>query len=275
MRHKGRLTEWNDDRGFGFINPLDGGSRVFVHISAFPHEYRRPLAMDLVTYAISQDERGRPRATEALFLTPTRTSDHMRPRPVVGAAPRLVSIMLLLLAVVVGVALVTTVLLQTGESTRPPTRAANEPESSSPPVTAPAPLSTSTEPATTLREPNPTLSDSRTRTASTDAIGNAFRSSTSGVQVADTGLIVRVLPDDSVGARHQRFILRLASGQTLLIAHNIDIAPRLSDLNVGDSVEFKGEYEWNAQGGVIHWTHHDPQGKHAAGWLKHNGQTSN
>jgi len=43
---------------------------------------------------------------------------------------------------------------------------------------------------------------------------------------------------------------------------------------VGDSVAFKGEYEWNAEGGVIHWTHRDPEGAHVAGWLKHNGQTS-
>ena len=57
------------------------------------------------------------------------------------------------------------------------------------------------------------------------------------------------------------------------MVHDIDIAPRLDSLQVGDTVSFKGEYVWNAQGGLIHWTHHDPTGSHVAGWIKHNGQT--
>ncbi|AEA79908.1 hypothetical protein VCLMA_B0267 [Vibrio cholerae LMA3984-4] len=69
-----------------------------------------------------------------------------------------------------------------------------------------------------------------------------------------------------------KFILKLNSGQTLLVAHNIDLAPRIPNLKVGDIVEFYGEYEWNKKGGVLHWTHKDPQNRHAHGWLKHNGQ---
>jgi hypothetical protein len=105
-----------------------------------------------------------------------------------------------------------------------------------------------------------------------NAIGRAFASGASNVQVEGEGTVARVLPDDLDGARHQRFIVELASGQTLLIAHNIDIAPRIDGLAVGDSVRFKGEYVWNAKGGVVHWTHHDPQGGHVAGWLMHNGR---
>ena len=84
--------------------------------------------------------------------------------------------------------------------------------------------------------------------------------------------MIRVLPDDVDGSRHQRFIVQLASGQTLLITHNIDVAPRIVGLKVGDSVAFNGEYVWNDKGGVIHWTHHDPQGRHVAGWVMHNGK---
>lgn len=91
-------------------------------------------------------------------------------------------------------------------------------------------------------------------------------------QIADRGQVVKLLADDNKGSRHQRFILRLASGQTLLVAHNIDLAPYLQDLKVGDSVEFVGEYVWNDKGGILHWTHHDPKGRHPGGWLKHNGR---
>ena len=101
----------------------------------------------------------------------------------------------------------------------------------------------------------------------------AFKQRQSDLQVQGRGEIVKVLADDNSGSRHQRFILQLNSGRTLLIAHNIDLAPRISSLNSGDTVEFYGEYEWNSQGGVIHWTHHDPQGRHVSGWLKHNGKT--
>ncbi|PKQ38179.1 MAG: DUF1294 domain-containing protein [Actinobacteria bacterium HGW-Actinobacteria-1] len=71
MTQQGRLTEWNDDRGFGFIEPLGGGPRVFAHVSEFPRDKRRPEPLDLVTYDVSHDERGRLRASRVRFLTPT------------------------------------------------------------------------------------------------------------------------------------------------------------------------------------------------------------
>jgi len=103
-------------------------------------------------------------------------------------------------------------------------------------------------------------------------IGRAFASGTSDIQVEGEGTVISTLSDDVDGSRHQRFIVQLASGQTLLITHNIDVAPRIAGLKVGDSVGFNGEYVWNEKGGVIHWTHHDPQGRHVAGWVIHNGK---
>ena len=66
-RQQGVLADWNDDRGFGFITPAAGGSRVFVHVSAFPRG-RRPVTGCEVTYAELRDERNRPRASEVRYL---------------------------------------------------------------------------------------------------------------------------------------------------------------------------------------------------------------
>ena len=104
-------------------------------------------------------------------------------------------------------------------------------------------------------------------------IARAFENETSNVQVEGEGVVTRILADDLSGSRHQRFVVRLASGQTVLILHNIDIATRIDALQTGDSVSFYGEYLWNEQGGKVHWTHHDPKGQHVAGWLKHKGLT--
>ncbi|BCK29653.1 DUF3465 domain-containing protein [Vibrio cholerae] len=108
--------------------------------------------------------------------------------------------------------------------------------------------------------------------ANDSVLQQAYKSQQSDIQVQGFGQVVKVLPDDNDGSKHQKFILKLNSGQTLLVAHNIDLAPRIPNLQVGDSVEFYGEYEWNKKGGVLHWTHKDPQNRHAHGWLKHNGQ---
>ena len=112
----------------------------------------------------------------------------------------------------------------------------------------------------------------KNRPADRGALEQAFQSQQSDVQVEGSGTVTRVLSDDNEGSRHQRFILELSSGRTLLIAHNIDLAPRIPSLEAGDPVEFCGEYEWNSKGGVLHWTHHDPQGRRPAGWLKHSGR---
>ncbi len=101
----------------------------------------------------------------------------------------------------------------------------------------------------------------------------AFTKKQSDLQVKGRGVVRKILPDDRKGLRHQKFILQVNPGQTVLVAHNIDMAPRLNGLKKGDIVSFYGEYEWNERGGVIHWTHHDPDGGHIGGWLKYNGRT--
>ena len=102
---------------------------------------------------------------------------------------------------------------------------------------------------------------------------DAYENKQSSLQVHDVGKVTKLLSDDTTGSRHQRFILKLDSGQTLLIAHNIDISTRIDTLSPGDTVEFYGVYVWNTKGGMVHWTHHDPAGTHIDGWLKHKGIT--
>lgn len=103
-------------------------------------------------------------------------------------------------------------------------------------------------------------------------LAHAFEHRQGNLQIEGQGTVSRILPDDRDGSRHQRFILKLDSGQKLLVAHNIDLAPKVAGLKTGDRIAFKGEYEWNAKGGVIHWTHHDPAGRHVSGWIRHEGR---
>ena len=111
------------------------------------------------------------------------------------------------------------------------------------------------------------------RSVDGSTVSKAFEQRKSDVQVEDEGVVTRILSDDRQGSPHQRFIVKLASGQTVLIQHNIDLAPRVAGIKEGDTVSFLGEYIWNDQGGLVHWTHRDPGGKHVDGWVRHNGRT--
>ncbi|MBX2868889.1 MAG: DUF3465 domain-containing protein [Acidiferrobacterales bacterium] len=101
---------------------------------------------------------------------------------------------------------------------------------------------------------------------------NAIASQRSDVQVVGSGEVVKVLPDDTKGSQHQRFLVKVSPQNVILIAHNIDLAPRVDALREGDTIRFNGEFEWNDKGGVVHWTHKDPRGKHVHGWLEHDGE---
>ena len=107
--------------------------------------------------------------------------------------------------------------------------------------------------------------------AATDAervMQQAYKQHRGNFMIEIQGTVSRLLADDTQGSRHQRFLVRFSTGQVVLVAHNIDVAPRVPNLRVGQPVTLKGEYEWNAKGGAIHWTHPDPGGRHEDGWIR-------
>ncbi len=79
MRFQGRITDWRDEKGFGFITPNGGGDRIFVHIKALSRPSRRPILNDRVNYTLQKDEKGRPRAANVEFVS-KRKSSTKRPK---------------------------------------------------------------------------------------------------------------------------------------------------------------------------------------------------
>lgn len=103
-------------------------------------------------------------------------------------------------------------------------------------------------------------------------LARAFAERQSGFMVTLEGEVTKILADDHEGSRHQRFLVRIEGGdQTLLVAHNIDLAERVPAAP-GDRIRLRGQYEWNDLGGVLHWTHHDPAGRHPGGFIEADGR---
>ncbi len=118
----------------------------------------------------------------------------------------------------------------------------------------------------------PSTTPSATQNMDAGAITEAFGARRNLPQVQGSGVVSKVLKDDTKGLKHQKFLLKVSVNITILIAHNIDLAPRVADIHEGDVIEYKGEYIYTPKGGTVHWTHKDARGHHQAGWLKHNGK---
>jgi len=104
------------------------------------------------------------------------------------------------------------------------------------------------------------------------AIVQDYQNHVSHVEVTADATVVQVLPD-RIGSSgtHEQFSIKLTSGDlTLLVEHNLSVGRR-APVMVGDHVIVHGEYIWNAQGGLIHFTHHDPEGRHEGGFIQDNG----
>jgi len=256
MRIDGKLAKWNDDRGFGFILPVNGGEEVFAHISAFPNDGPRPKLGEPVSFEIEIDNSGKKRAIDISYSARARTSrpnqfQSRQSHEKRGIASRLMPVLL--------VGLVAYGYASYSERNSDSVGSRNSENSFRENALSATPQTISNAESAQADDSDAELS-------------NAYESRTSNLQIEGGGKVVTLLPDDNDGSRHQRFIVRLYSGQTLLVAHNIDLAPRIHSLVAGDSIRFYGQYEWNEKGGVIHWTHNDPSGSHVAGWIEHNGR---
>ncbi|ABV37882.1 hypothetical protein Ssed_3278 [Shewanella sediminis HAW-EB3] len=266
---KGTLVRWKDDKGFGFIEPetgsgTDSHTDIFIHVSQLRHMSRRPLEGDTIFFQIEHKPGGKLNAIEARIegvevkaQTEAKTKSRLKSKNRTPIGPILyrIGIMMVVLAIASFAYNRAIAPFLASSSTSGFELAVND----------------------SLQQPPSSVQNGTaqkgTSQLGTLQIAEAFNNRQSGLQVNSSGTVSKILSDDNEGSRHQRFILRLSNGQTLLIAHNIDLAPRIAGIGVGDNVAFYGQYEFNNKGGVVHWTHHDPQGRHPGGWLKHKGQT--
>lgn len=113
--------------------------------------------------------------------------------------------------------------------------------------------------------------DSQSEKISQSDVRSLYDAQRSGIMVSTVAHVTRILKDDNDGSRHQRFLIETPDGLSLLVAHNIDLAPRVP-LAENDRVSIYGQYEWNKKGGVLHWTHHDPNKRHPGGWIMYQGK---
>lgn len=82
----------------------------------------------------------------------------------------------------------------------------------------------------------------------------AFEQKLRDIYLTAEGIVAEILPDDTIGTPHQRFILLTPTDQTILIVHNIDRGDQF-EVKLGDHLKVEGTYVWNHRGGLIHETH--------------------
>jgi len=103
------------------------------------------------------------------------------------------------------------------------------------------------------------------------AVQQAFMDHESGIMAEISGKVVRNLRDNRVDVQRQRFMVRMANGQTVMIIHDVTEAERVP-IRLDDVVLVRGQYEWEESGGVIHWTHKDSSTERRHGWIDHKGR---
>jgi hypothetical protein len=92
----------------------------------------------------------------------------------------------------------------------------------------------------------------------------------SKVEVTAIVQVKKLLPDDTRGLQHQKFLLILSNGSSVLVANDLTYGQRVP-IQPGDIIKIHGEYIWNKLGGLIHWTHRSDTPRHESGWIECNG----
>ena len=88
------------------------------------------------------------------------------------------------------------------------------------------------------------------------------------VEVTGVVAVKEVLPDDTHGYQHQKFLVELSNGSTVMVANDLTYGTR-APVEPGERITIHGEYIWNPHGGVIHWTHRADSGsRHEGGWIE-------
>jgi len=131
---------------------------------------------------------------------------------------------------------------------------------------------TKTTSNTQTTQSSPALSSKPNSTHNNALLADSYKQKKSKIWMEVKVKVTRLLADDNDGSRHQKFIVESASGLSVLVSHNIDLADRVP-VSRGDEITLRGRYEWSDRGGVLHWTHHDPRGNIEGGWIKFDGQT--
>ncbi len=114
---------------------------------------------------------------------------------------------------------------------------------------------------------HPPVAETEPKTPTFSEAKEAYLHQRSNLFLTVEGEVAKILRDDIQGTPHQRFMIMTPEGQTILIVHNLQLAPRVP-LQPGLKLRIHGEYQWNSRGGLIHKTHHATKRHVPSGWIE-------
>ncbi len=161
------------------------------------------------------------------------------------------------------------------QASTPNTKANPAPSAKPAPAKATTPRPKGTVTASEIDASNTANMTARERAERTpvsgDQLDELYKQEKNLVWVEGTGKVIKVLADDTDGAKHQRFTMANSDGHEVMVAHNIDLSPR-APVKEGDTISYRGEYIWTDRGGKVHFTHKPQYGNFRGGWIEVGGK---